>query len=74
MEQPRSPRRYEKAKADVDAEFVAARTRHDLEPAEIQNSGFPVEHHERATVAAALRPVPDLGAPLSRSPIRPTSG
>jgi hypothetical protein len=74
MESPRTPRRYTKTKAMTDAEFALARVRPDLEPAEIQNSGFSLEHHERATVAAALRPVADLGAPLCRPAGRPTAG
>ena len=51
-------------------EIAACMTRAALRPAEAPNSGFPLELHYRATLAARdLKPL-DLNVPLERPTVR----
>ena len=47
-------------------------TRHDLRPSEAHNTGYPIEQHDRATIAAAGSNSFDLEVPGHRPATAPT--
>jgi hypothetical protein len=53
------------------AEIEQCATRHDLRPSESHNTGFSIEQHDRATLAAGGSNSFDLGVPGCRSPTAP---
>ncbi|HEX8063243.1 MAG TPA: hypothetical protein VF535_08495 [Allosphingosinicella sp.] len=51
---------------DLDAEIAACFRRADLKPSETPNTGFKLDHHYAATVAAGPIQAPRFKLPLSR--------